>query len=38
MPLEEGRKRREEKLRKIVDDELIDDILDIPTFLRRSAD
>jgi cell division protein FtsZ len=38
MSLEEGRKRKEEKLRRIVDNELIDDILDIPTFLRRSAD
>jgi len=38
MSLEEGRKRKEEKLRRILDNELIDDILDIPTFLRRSAD
>jgi cell division protein FtsZ len=38
MPIEEGLKRREEKLRRIVDDEPIEDLLDIPTFLRRSAD
>ncbi len=36
--IKEGLIKREERLRKAVGEELIEDVLDIPTFLRRSAD